>query len=497
MNRKFTEQEIIRREKLKKLIKINRSPFDVVFKPSIEINDLKSKYESSTKEELKENKTQSYSIAGRVMMIRDQGKAIFLAVKNGDQTFQFYVREDEVSPEDWQVAGLLDIGDIVGSLGRIMKTKTGEITLRSSTFTIITKALRPLPEKFHGLSDIEERQRRRYVDLIMNPESYNTFITRFKIIEEMRKFLSMKGYLEVETPILHPILGGAAAEPFVTHHNILDMDLYMRVAPELYLKRLIVGGMNKVFEIGKLFRNEGVSVKHNPEFTSIELYEAYGDMESMMDITEDIIEDVSNKVNGTTDIEYQGTKISLAKPFKRIEMIDAVKEVTGIDFNQVKDFDEANKLAKENHIELKKYEDSIGHVINKFFEEKVEETLIQPTFITGYPVEVSSLAKRRKGTDLTDRFELFIDRREYVNAFSELNDSDDQHNRFENQLKEKEKGNSGANEMDIDYIEALDFGMPPTGGLGIGVDRLVMLLTDSASIRDVLLFPHQRKKDNE
>lgn len=497
MKRKFTEQEIIRREKLQKLKDLGRDPFEQSFKISTSIKKLKDKYSNSTKEELQENKTENYSLAGRIMMIRNQGKAMFVAIKDNNQTIQFYLREDELTKEDWEVATLLDIGDIISSTGRIMKTNTGEITLRSSSLNILVKSLRPLPEKFHGLQNIEEKYRRRYLDIMMNDESYLTFIKRFEIIKEIRLFLSSKGYLEVETPILHPTLGGASAEPFVTHHKTLDMDLYLRVAPELYLKRLIVGGMNKVFEIGRLFRNEGISIKHNPEFTSMELYEAYGDMDSMMEITEDIIEHVALKIKDTTEISYQGKNLSLKKPFKRIEMVDSIKEVTGIDFNSIKTIDEAKALATKEGFELEKHEDSIGHIINKFFEERVEKTLTQPTFITGYPIEVSPLAKRRKNTNLTDRFELFIDGREYANAFSELNDSDDQFKRFEEQLKEKEKGNKEANEMDIDYIESLDFGMPPTGGMGIGVDRLVMLLTDSASIRDVLLFPHQRRKNNE
>lgn len=495
MKEKLTEQQIIRREKLEKLKSMGRDPYFSNFNHKTTIKELLSLYDSKTKDELSEKKTPEYSIAGRVMMIRDQGKAMFIAIKSNGESFQFYLRKDAVSEEDWNVSQLLDVGDIVSSTGIIMKTNTNQLTLRSSKFDILTKSLRPLPEKFHGLTDVEERQRRRYVDLIMNKDSREVFIKRSKIISSIRKNLEEREYFEVETPILQATLGGAAAAPFNTHHNALNMDFKLRIATELPLKRLVVGGIDKVFEIGRLFRNEGISIKHNPEFTSIEIYEAYGDVETMKNLAEDLILSATMEVNGTTDITYQGTKLSLSKPFKSIEMVDLIKEVTGIDFKKITNLEEAKKLAKENGIELKKHYNSVGYIINEFFEEKCEEKIIQPTFVTGYPIEVSPLAKKRKDNEMfTDRFELFIDGREYANAFTELNDADDQRKRFEDQLREAKEGNKEATEMDIDYVEALEYGLPPTGGIGIGIDRLVMLLTDSTSIRDVILFPHQRNK---
>ncbi len=497
MNREFTEQEQIRREKLAKLREMGRDPYFASFEETVSFNELIEKYGDREKEDLSENPTDEYSLAGRVMMIRDQGKAMFLAIQNNGEDFQFYVRQDSISEQDWEVAQLLDIGDIVSTKGILMKTNTGQLSVRSSEFNIITKALRPLPEKFHGLTDIEERYRRRYVDLIMNKDSREVFVKRTKIVSSIRKLLDSRGYYEVETPVLQATLGGANATPFTTHHNALDMEFKMRIATELPLKRLTIGGLNKTYEIGRLFRNEGVDSSHNPEFTSMELYEAYGDMHSMMRITEDIISNACEVVNGTTEITFQGKAISLAKPFKSIEMIDLIKETSGVDFNEITDFEEAKAIAKEKGVELKPHYTSIGYIINEFFEEFGEPAIEQPTFVTGYPVEVSPLSKKRKGAEhLTDRFELFIDGREYANAYSELNDADDQYERFAEQVREAKQGNDEATEMDIDYVEALEYGLPPTGGLGIGIDRLVMLLTDSASIRDVLLFPHQRKRDN-
>ncbi len=497
MIRTFTEQEQIRREKLKQLKEMGRDPYFETFNQEIAISELKNLYSEKSKEELQENKTPEYSVAGRAMMVRDQGKAMFIAIQSDGENFQFYVRQDSVSEEDWNVATLLDIGDIVSSKGILMKTNTGELTLRANKFNILTKSLRPLPDKHAGLNDVEEKTRRRYVDLIVNKESRDTFIKRTKIVSSIRKLLDSRGYYEVETPVLTPSLGGAAAKPFVTHHNTLDMEFKLRIATELPLKRLVIGGLDKVYEIGRLFRNEGVSIKHNPEFTSIELYEAYSDMYGMMEIAEDIVVASSLEVNGTTEINYQGKEISLKKPFRRIEMTEIIKEVTGVDFDQITDFEIAKEKAKEHGIEIEKHWNSIGYIVNAFFEEKCEETIVQPTFVTGHPVEISPLSKRRKGAEhKTDRFELFIDGREYANAFTELNDADDQYERFAEQIREAEQGNDEATEMDIDYIEALEYGLAPTGGLGIGIDRLVMLLTDSRSIRDVILFPHQRNRDN-
>jgi lysyl-tRNA synthetase class 2 len=376
----------------------------------------------------------------------------------------------------------------------MFKTNTGELSVKAQEFTLLTKALRPLPDKYHGLKDVEERYRKRYLDLITSEDSKDTFIKRSRIIQEMRNYLNQRGFLEVETPMMHTIAGGAQARPFVTHHNALDMELFMRIAIELHLKRLIVGGLEKVYEIGRVFRNEGISTRHNPEFTMIELYEAYADFHDIMDLTEEMIAHIAEHVNGTTVVEYGGEQIDLTPRWKRVHIVDAIKEQTGVDFYEVKSDEEAHQLAKEHGIEVQdtmKY----GHILNEFFEQKVEETLVQPTFVYGHPIEISPLAKQNPDDPrFTDRFELFIVGREHANAFTELNDPIDQRQRFESQVAEKEAGNDEAHEMDEDFLESLEYGMPPTGGLGIGIDRLVMLLTDSASIRDVLLFPYMRQK---
>lgn len=498
MERKFTEQEQVRRSKRDEMIAEGFDPTYSMFRPNALSGELAAKYEAVEKADLEENHTEQYKVAGRAMMVRDQGKALFIAFQDNEGKGQIYVRKDELTEENWEVVKYLDIGDIVAAEGRIMKTMTGQVTVRASKFEILSKALRPLPEKFHGLTDQEEIYRRRYIDLVMNEESKSTFIKRSLIMTSFRDLLSSKGFLEVETPILQATLGGAAAKPFETHHNALDMEFKLRIATELPLKKLIVGGMDKVYEIGRLFRNEGISIKHNPEFTTIELYQAYANIEDMMDITEELISNASMKVNGTTEITYQEKEISLKAPFKRIEMTDIVKEATGVDFKTVKTFEEAKALADEHGVEIAKHENTIGYVLNKFFEEKAEETIVNPTFVTGYPIEVSPLAKERKDDKLfTDRFELFIDGREYANAYTELNEADEQLRRFMKQQEARELGDDEASDMDVDFIEALEYGMPPTGGLGIGMDRLVMLLTDSRSIRDVLLFPHQRNRDGE
>lgn len=494
MDRKFSEQEIVRRDKFESFKKEGFF-LDENFRPSIFSKEIEKNFNDKSKEELEDNKTDDFLIAGRIMLMRNQGKAMFVTLKDGKGVIQAYIRSDSVSEENWKISNYLDIGDIIGVVGRVMKTNTGQVTIRANKFSLISKSLRPLPEKFHGLTDVEEIYRRRYLDLIMNDKSKDTFKKRSEIISFIRTFLNSKGYMEVETPILNSNLGGASAKPFLTHHNSLDMEFKLRVAPELFLKRLIIGGYPKVFEIGRLFRNEGISIKHNPEFTSMELYEAYSNMERMMKITEDIISSISKDLFKKDEINYQGTVISFKTPFKRIEMNEIVKNETGIDFSKIDSFDKAQKLAKENNVELQKFHNTVGYVLNEFFEQKCEEKIIQPTFITGYPVEVSPLSKSRKDNPkITDRFELFIDKREYANAYSELTDADDQYKRFKKQIEEKDSGNEEASEMDIDFVEALEYGLPPTGGLGIGVDRLVMLFTDSRSIRDVILFPHQREK---
>lgn len=481
----------IRRAKLDELRSLGIDPFGRKYIRTAEAGVLLSKYDSLTKEELEE-KNLEVSIAGRIMAKRVMGKASFAHIQDLSGRIQIYVRQDSVPEEQYKAFNILDLGDIVGIKGVLFKTKTGETTIKVLDIVVLSKSLYPLPEKYHGLKDVELRYRQRYVDLVMNPEVQKTFITRSRIIQSMRRYLDSLGYLEVETPTLHSIAGGAAAKPFITHHNALDMQLYMRIAIELHLKRLIVGGMEKVYEIGRVYRNEGVSTRHNPEFTMIELYEAYADYQDIMQLTENMVAHIAQEVLGTQQIQYQGHEVDLTPQWRRVSMVDAVKEVTGVDFGAHLSNEEAHRLAKEHNVKVEPHM-TFGHILNAFFEEFVEETLIQPTFITGHPVEISPLAKRNEQDPrFTDRFELFVVAREHANAFTELNDPIDQRQRFEAQLLEREHGNDEAHEMDDDFIRALEYGMPPTGGLGIGIDRLVMLLTDAPSIRDVLLFPHMR-----
>ncbi len=495
MTEELNDQMLVRRQKMQDLLDLGIDPFGQKFERTATSKSLKEDWDAFSKEELHDKEAESHvSIAGRIMTKRGKGKAGFAHVKDLEGQIQIYVRKDAVGDEQFDLWNSADLGDIVGVEGVMFKTNTGELSVKATSFTMLAKALRPLPDKFHGLQDVEQRYRQRYLDLITSDESTQTFITRSKIIQEMRSYLNAKGFLEVETPMMHTIAGGAAARPFVTHHNALDMELYMRIAIELHLKRLIVGGLEKVYEIGRVFRNEGISTRHNPEFTMIELYEAYADYNDIMDLTEEMVAYIAEKVTGSTTVTYDGEEIHLAPKWRRWHMVDAVKEFTGVDFYNVNTDEEAHALAKEHGVEVKpsmKY----GHVLNEFFEQKVEENLVQPTFIYGHPVEVSPLAKQNpEDKRFTDRFELFIVRREHANAFTELNDPIDQKQRFLAQMEEKAQGNDEAHEMDEDYIEALEYGMPPTGGLGIGIDRLVMLLTDSASIRDVLLFPYMRHK---
>jgi lysyl-tRNA synthetase class 2 len=485
----LNEQMLVRREKLNFLIEKGIEPFGNRFDRTHTTADIIKLTTGKDKETI-EGENTIVKIAGRIMTKRGQGKAGFAHLQDQFGQIQVYVRQDEIGPDLYEVFQKGDLGDIIGIKGELFITRTGELSVRAREYTHLTKALRPLPDKFHGLHDKEEIYRRRYVDLIVNADSRKRFETRSKILFSLRSLLNQKGFLEVETPILNTILGGAAAKPFVTHHNTLDLDMFLRIAPELYLKRLIVGGYDGVFEIGRLFRNEGMSVKHNPEFTTIELYLAYSDMVGMMDITEEIISYLAQSVLNTTEINYEGTEINLASGWRRWHMVDAIKEVTGVDFWQPLTFEEARNVAKAHKIAVPDHYTGVGHIINAFFEEFVEEKLIQPTFIYGHPVEISPLAKKnRQDPRFTDRFELFIIGREYANAFSELNDPIDQRERFEGQLKERELGNDEATDMDEDFVEALEYGMCPTGGLGIGIDRLIMLLTNSSSIRDVLLFP--------
>ena len=493
-NQRLTEQEIVRRNKMQDLIDKGIDPFGSRYDRTATTKSIKEAYLDKTREELEEMH-ETVKIAGRIMTKRRQGKIGFMHIQDRYGQIQIFLRYDLLGEEQYELYKVSDIGDIVGIEGEVMKTQTGELSIRATVYTHLTKALRPLPEKFHGLQDKEEARRKRYLDLIMNEDARRIAYARPRIIRGIQNYLDSRGFIEVETPVLNPILGGAAAKPFITHHNALDMDFYLRIATELYLKRLIVGGMEAVYEIGRLFRNEGMDATHNPEFTTVEAYLAYGDLSDMMQLVEELISKLAMDLLHTTEITYCGKEISLKAPFKRVHMVDAIKEQTGINFFEITDLDVALKLAKEHDIEVPKHEQSIGHIINLFFEEYVEKTLIQPTILYGHPIEISPLTKKNpKDPRFTDRFELFINGKEYANAYTELNDPIDQKERFINQLKERELGNDEANDMDNDFIEALEYGMPPTGGIGIGIDRLVMLLTGTDTIRDVLLFPHLRNK---
>ena len=486
---KLTQQEQVRRQKMQDLIDMGIDPFGSRYDRTSNSGIIKSSYEDKTKEELDELQV-TVKIAGRIMTKRRQGKAGFMNIQDREGQIQIYVRKDEIGDDQYEIFKKNDIGDIVGIEGTVMKTDHGQLSVRAKNYTHLSKSLRPLPEKFHGLTDVEERFRRRYVDLIMNPEAKHIALTRPKIIRAIQHYLDGQGLVEVETPVMQPILGGASARPFVTHHNTLNMDFYLRIATELPLKRLIVGGLEGVYEIGRLFRNEGMDAMHNPEFTTVEAYVAYSDLHGMMDLIEGLFDSVANEVLGTTDITYQGTKLSLKAPFKRIHMVDAIKEACGVDFWQDMSYEEAVKLAEEHDIEVEKIHNTVGHIINLFFEKYVEETIVQPTFVYGHPTSISPLAKKnKKDPRFADRYELFICGHEYANAFSELNDPIDQRERFEKQLELRELGDDEANEVDTDYVEALEYGLPPTGGVGLGIDRFVMLLTDQRTIREVLLFP--------
>ena len=488
VNNEETELDInhlmqIRREKLRELQEQGKNPFEITkFDRTNTAGEIKANYE--------EYEQKDVTVAGRIIAKRIMGKASFCTIQDSDEKIQSYVSINDLGEENYKAFKTYDIGDIVGITGFVFKTRTEEISVHAKEVTLLSKSLRPLPEKFHGLKDVDLRYRQRYVDLIMNPEVKETFKKRSQIISEIRNILDEKGYLEVETPILNTISGGATARPFITHHNTLDIDMYLRIATELNLKRLIVGGYDKVYEMGRIFRNEGMDIRHNPEFTSIELYAAYENYHDMMDITEELFQRCATKVCGTTKITYQEKEIELGGKWKRITMIDSIKEACGVDFNTINTDEEAIKLAKERNIEIPTGKETRGHIISLFFDEYVEKTIVQPTFVYDYPVEISPLAKKSpKDPRLTERFEIFIDGREYGNAFSELNDPIDQYERFKDEIAARENGDDEAGMMDEDYINALEYGMAPTGGLGIGIDRLVMLLTDSASIRDVLLFP--------
>ena len=496
MSESLTEQERVRREKLSALKEKNIDPFGSRFDRTTTTQTLHDLYKNATKETLDENPPEPVKIAGRMMTKRGKGKAGFAHIQDAHGQIQIYMRKDDVGEAMFELFDKADLGDIIGVEGTLMRTRMGELTIKVSTYTHLVKALRPMPEKYHGLKDVEARYRQRYLDLMTNEDTKNVFVLRSKILSEIRTYLNNKGYLEVDTPILHPVLGGAAARPFVTHHNTLDMPFYLRIAPELYLKRLLVGGFEGVYEMARTFRNEGISIKHNPEFTMLELYEAYGDMASMMVLTESLIKHLCETVLRRYTVDYGGKTIDLSKSWQRLHMADAVKAETGIDFRDpAMTFDQAKAHAKKHNLEIPAHFTGPGHILFLLYETYVEKTIVEPTFVYGHPVETSPLAKRSKDDErFTDRFELVIDGREYANAFSELNNPIDQKERFLAQLQEKDLGSSEATEMDHDYIEALEYGMPPAGGLGIGVDRLIMLLTESPSIRDVILFPHMRQK---
>ena len=481
----------IRRDKLKELQEQGKDPYQITkFNRTNTAGEIKANYEAFEQKDV--------TVAGRIIAKRIMGKASFCTIQDCDEKIQSYVSINDLGEESYKEFKTWDIGDIIGITGFVFKTRTEEISVHAKEVKLLSKSLRPLPEKFHGLKDPDLRYRQRYTDLIVNPEVKQTFIIRSKIISKIREILDEKGFLEVETPILNTISGGATAKPFITHHNALNIDMYLRIALELNLKRLIVGGFDKVYEMGRVFRNEGMDIRHNPEFTMLELYASYQDYHDMMDITEEIFSRTAKDVLGTTKINYQGQDIDLAPGWKRISMIDSIKEVTGIDFNEIETDEEAVRLAKERNIEIPdKTKETRGDVISLFFDEYVEKTLIQPTFVYDYPVEISPLAKKSvKDPRLTERFEAFIGGREYGNAFSELNDPIDQYERFKKQVEAREAGDEEAGMMDEDYIQALEIGLPPTGGLGIGIDRLVMLLTDCSSIRDALLFPTMKPLAN-
>ena len=492
MEEKLTDQELARRAKLEKYVEMGVDPYGERFERTDTAASVRAKCEGLSDESL--NTDFVYvTIAGRIMSLRRMGKASFMNIKDVTGSMQVYVGIDVVGEETYNLFKLADIGDIVGVYGRVMRTRTGELTVRAEKYTHLTKSLRPLPEKFHGLTDVEERFRHRYVDLIMNDESRRIALARPKIIRAIQNYCDNLGFTEVETSVLSPILGGASARPFITHHNTLDKDFYLRIATEISLKKLIVGGMERVYEIGRLFRNEGMDTKHNPEFTTIELYQAYGNLQDMREFAEGLFREVAIKLYGTPVIPYGEGTLDLGKPFHWKTMIEVIKEATSVDFSKKVTFEEAVKLAKENGVVLEKHMNTVGHIINAFFDQKCDDFLKEPTFVHSYPIEVSPLTKKEKDNpEFVDRFELFIGGMEYANAYSELNDPIDQKERFEKQLEAKKLGDEEASEMDDDFLEALEYGMPPTGGIGIGIDRLVMLMTNQTSIREVILFPCMR-----
>ena len=489
----LTDQEIVRREKLQKLTAKGIDPFGQKFLTTHHSVEAKKLAEGKTHDEL-EAAAMKTSIAGRLVLLRNMGKASFVTIQDKLGSIQAYIRKDVIGDESYSIFELADLGDIVGVQGTLMLTKTGEITVKVTTYTHLVKSLRPLPEKYHGLSDVEERYRRRYVDLIVNEDARKVALMRPRIIRMIQQHMDQQGFVEFETSMLQSTLGGASARPFTTHHNALDRDFYLRIATELPLKRLLVGGLERVYEIGRLFRNEGIDTRHNPEFTTIEAYQAYGDIDDMKALAENLLSSIAKALTGSYNLPWGEKTISLKPPFRSVHMVDLIKEHTGIDFFAPMSFEQAKALADKHNIHLDKHENAVGYVINKFFETFCEKKLIQPTFVTGHPLEISPLAKKSKDARFTERFELFIDGSEYANAFTELNNPLDQEERFQAQVEAKTRGDKEASENDVDFLEALQFGMPPAGGIGIGIDRLVMLLTNQSSIREVILFPTLKTK---
>ncbi len=491
--KELNDQEIARREKLPKYKELGIDPFGQAYNVTHHVSDIRELCKGKTAEKL--DKMQLHvSVAGRVMAIRRMGKASFINIQDKTGNIQSYIGIDVVGKKAYDVFRLADIGDIVGVKGRVMMTRTGELTIRAEKYQHLTKCLHPLPEKFHGLTDVEERSRRRYLDLMVNDEAKQIAFMRPKIVRGIQNFLDKQGFVEVETSILTPILGGASARPFVTHHNTLDKDFYLRIATELNLKRLLVGGMERVYEIGRLFRNEGIDASHNPEFTSIEIYQAYTNLKGIGALIEKMIRTVAKEVTGSAIVKYGDIDIDFKSKFRWVSMNDLIKEKCGIDFSKITDFEEAKKLADEKEIHLDKFKNTVGHVMNEFFEAFCQDDLIQPTFVYCYPIEVSPLTKKGKDPRYVERFELFVNGRELANAYTELNDPIDQKERFVAQLEAKKLGDDEASEMDNDFVEALEYGMPPTGGIGMGIDRFVMLLTNQSQIREVILFPTMRDK---
>ena len=489
----LNDQEQVRHDKIAKYKELGVDPYGAAYKVTHHVSDIRNICAKKNEKQL-EKLGLKVQVAGRIKALRRMGKAAFMNIQDKTGNIQCYVGIDVIGKKPYDVFRLADIGDIVGVYGRVMMTRTGELTIRVEKYKHLTKCLHPLPEKFHGLTDVEERSRKRYLDLIVNEPSRKVAFARPKVVRSIQHFLDNQGFTEVETSILSPILGGASARPFITHHNTLDKDFYLRIATELNLKRLIVGGMERVYEIGRLFRNEGMDATHNPEFTTIEIYQAYTDLKGIGKLTEKMVRQAAKDVTGSAIVKYADKVIDFKSPFKWISMNDLIKEKCGIDFASITDFEEAKKLAEEKGVHLDKFKNTVGHVMNEFFEEFCQDDLIQPTFVYSYPIEVSPLTKKGKDPRFTERFELFVNGKELANAYSELNDPFDQKERFLAQLKAKELGDDEASEMDNDFLEALEYGMAPTGGVGMGIDRLVMLLTDQTQVREVILFPTMRDR---